>query len=229
MKFKIWDRKLKFSLKTKELVYEDVVFKPIIKTYLDMKKMYLKNTKIKDDFPLYFIFKDVFFSKNDKKEFKKHNIRYDVTVIVPKSFQDECNKTFGHFHSENKSWKKYQEVYEVLYWKAIYLQQNDKEVFYTSAKAWKKVVMEESFWHIIVNSNDERLLITANLINDTCEYNCDIFSELNGWNYFYLNSWWVKNPSYKNELKIVKKNNKFKWWNIYDDFIKKPEKFGFLN
>ncbi len=103
MKFNIWHRELKFSLRTKELIYEDKVFTPIIRTYGDMKKMYLKDDRINDNLPLYFIFKDVFFSKADKKLLDKEKVRYDVTVILPKNFQDECSKTYGHFNSINKT------------------------------------------------------------------------------------------------------------------------------
>ena len=228
MKFKIWDRELKFTLKTWEINYEDLVFKPEIITYWDMKDMYLKDKKTNDDFPLYFVYKNIFFSNSDEKILEEYNLNYSIIVIVPKNFQGEYSKTYGYSHSIKADWKKYQEIYEVLYWKAVYLQQNKNEVFYTIAKIWKKIIIEESFWHIIINKSNEELLITASLVNKNSKPICEEYKDLNGWNYFLLNSWWVKNPKYENKIIIKKKNNKFKWVSIYDDFIKFPKKFSFL-
>lgn len=233
MRFTIGNRELDFDVRTKEITYKNMSFSPDIRTYKQMKDLYNyeeSNENIDDDFWLYYMYRWVCLSKEDKKVFEKNHIRYDITILIPKIIKWEYNKTYGHFHPLNSDGKKYEEIYEVLEWNAMYLQQNLNEVFYTNTIPWDKVVMREWFGHVTVNSSSTEYLIMANLIDDRFDSEYDVYKSLKWWNYIYTDGGWEFNKTYKNDLEINEDYDKFDWiMNIYDDFIASPDKFNFLH
>jgi len=60
------------------------------------------------------MFRDIYFSAEDRNIFKENLLRYDITILVPKIIGKEQNKTYGHFHPVSKDGNTFQEVYEVL-------------------------------------------------------------------------------------------------------------------
>ena len=231
MLFKIWERELDFNLDTKEIIYKDNIFTPSIRTFWDMKDLYSNwSMNKKDDDWLYFMYRDVSFNEKDKELLKSNNIRYDITIILPDTFWWELSKTYGHYHPKNKSGKDFEELYQVLNWEAIYLQQNEKEVFFTKALAWESVNMKESFWHITINPSKENLLVMANLVDDTFSSIYNDYETNKGWNYYLFEAWWEINPNYNNSLELDEGHEKFPVEvSIYDDFLKNPEKFNYLH
>lgn len=229
MKFNIGEVELEFDEQTHELKLDDKKIIPAIRTFADMKDMYSDYDKIEDKHWLYFMFRWVYLNKDDKTLFEKNNMRYDVTVILPEIIWKELNKTYWHYHPSKIDGKKFEEIYEVLSWSAIYLQQNDNEVKFTDAFAWDKVVMDESFWHITINPSDEEVLVMANIVNDSFESEYWNYKEFKWGNYYYTVKWFEKNPNYKNDLEIKESEELFEWWDMYEQFLDDPEKFNFLN
>ncbi len=230
MRFSIWNKDLEFDTRTKEIKYKNLIFTPDVRTFGDIKDLYQKWDKIEDDFGMYYMYRWLYLSEDDKKVFEKNNMRYDITILVPKIISLEHNKTFGHFHPKNSSWKHFKEIYEVLEWSCIYLQQNKKEVFYTNAFPWDKVIMRDWFWHVSINPSWTEYLIMADISDSTFESNYDEYKN-NSWaNFLYKTWWWEKNPNYKNDLEIKEDFDKF-WevMNIYDDFLSEPSKYNFLH
>jgi len=232
MKFNVWNRELYFDIETKEITYNSKKFIPSIRTFWDMKNLYKSvwEDYKREDVGLYFMYRDVFFNDDDKKILKNNNIRYDITIILPDILWWELNKTYWHYHPKNSKWKDFEELYQVLKGEAIYLQQNKKEVFYTNAKQWDSVNMDESFWHITINPSKDNLLIMANLVDDTFSSIYNDYSTNKGWNYCFFEKWWEINSNYNNSLELAESNKKFPVEiSIYDDFLTNPEKFNYLH
>ena len=229
MKFYIWEKELEFDENTKQLKFDDKVINPAVRTYGDMKDMYLKNDNKDESEWLYFMFRWVYLSKYAEDKFNENNMRYDVTVILPEIIWEEFNKTYWHYHPKNNKWNRFEEIYEVLWWSAIYLQQNNEEVKFTDAFVWDKVVMNELFGHITINPSDEDILVMANIVDWNFDSEYGEYKELKGWNYYYKTSWFEKNPNYKNNLRITESEELFEWWDIYEQFLDNPEKFNFLH
>jgi glucose-6-phosphate isomerase len=229
MKFYIWEKEIEFDENTHQIKFDNKVIEPSIRTYWDMKNMYTESSDLDEDKWLYFMFRWVYLSKYAEDKFKENSLRYDITVIIPEIIWDEFNKTFWHYHPLNSDWKRFEEIYEVLSWTAIYLQQNKNEVKFTDAFVWDKVVMDEWFWHITINPSDEDILIMANIVDDTFSSEYWEYKDLKWWNYYYKTSGFEKNPNYKNDLKIKEIEEFFDWWSMYDQFLENPDKFSFLH
>jgi len=229
MKFYIWEKEIEFDENTHQLKFDNKVIDPAIRTYWDMKELYSTGEDIEEGKWLYFMFRWVYTSKYAEDKFKENKLRYDVTVIIPDIIWDELNKTYGHYHPVKSDWKRFEEIYEVLWWSAIYLQQNKDEVIFTDAFVWDKVVMKEWFGHITINPSDEEILVMANIVDDTFDSEYNEYKELKWWNYYYKTSWFEKNPNYNNDLKIKESEDFFEWWDMYDQFLDDPEKFNFLH
>lgn len=229
MKFYIWEKEVEFDENTHQLKFDKKIIDPVIRTYSDMKELYYDKWDLDDDKWLYFMFRSVYLNKNDEKKFKENNFRYDITVILPEIVWNEFNKTYWHYHPKKSDWTKYEEIYEVLSWTAIYLQQNENEVKYTNAFSWDKVVMNEWFGHITINPSDEDILVMANIVDDSFSSEYWVYKDLKWWNYYYKTTWFEINPNYKNDLKIVESEDLFDWDNIYDEFLVNPDRFNFLH
>lgn len=233
--FYVWDRKIAFDTISKEIRYKSRAFTPSVRTFWDIKDLYSEkqidwtSEVLDDNYELYFMYRDVSFESGDVDLFRKNNIRYDITILVPKLFWKEYNKTYWHFHPSNKSWSKYQEVYNVLSWEAIYLQQKEDEVFYTKASAPKSVNMDEWFWHVTINPSKDNFLVMSNLVDDSFDSIYDDYKTKKWANYLYKTTWFEKNKNYDNSLEIKESSKYFESENIYDDFLKNPEKFNFLH
>ena len=110
------------------------------------------------------------------------------------------------------------------------MQQNEKEVFYSTTIPGDKVVMKEWFGHVTINPSGSEVLIMANVEDDTFESEYNEYKTLKWWNYLYTDWGWKINKNYNNFLDIKEDYEKFEWiMNIYDDFLATPEKFNFLH
>lgn len=230
MKFYIWKKEIEFDEIEGNILLDNKKILPSIRTYGDMKNMYSKeNINISDKEWLYLMFRWVYLDENSKSLFKKNDLRYDITIILPKIIWNEFNKTYWHYHPLNKSWKRFEEIYEVLSWSALFLQQNNSNVKYTSATSWDKVIMEEWFGHVTINPSDKEILVMANIVDDTFESEYWEYKELKWANYYYTTDGFIKNPNYKKEGTITESKALFEWEDMYLQFIDNPDKFNFLH
>ena len=230
MIFYVWEKEIEFDENTNQLKFDNKVISPAIRTYNDMKDLYLDiDTTIDANEWLYFMFRSVYLNDNDKILFEKNNMRYDITVIIPKIIWNELNKTYGHYHPSKANWDKFEEIYEVLWGSAIYLQQNHDKVKFTDAFTWDKVVMNEWFGHITINPSDEDILIMSNIVDASFDSEYWEYKELKWWNFYYKTKWFIKNNNYTNNLTISESEELFEWWDMYDQFLENPDKFNFLH
>lgn len=229
MIFKIWNTDVEFIESTKQLKVWDKLISPSIRTYSDMENMYIQKENLNKEEGLYFMYRWVYLNEDDRKLFEDNKSRYDITILIPELVWDEYNKTFGHYHPANEKWNRYQEIYQVLSWHAIYLQQNNNEANFTNAFSWDKVVMKEWFWHVTINPSDEDILVMSNIVDETFDSEYGEFKENKGATHYYTTSWFIKNTNYKNNLEIIEKQELFDGWDMYEQFLDNPEKFNFLH
>lgn len=229
MDFTIGSRTLTFDESTKNLVFNGKIIAPDIRTYEQMYDLYdYKDETLDKNFGMYFMYRGVYFSEAGKSRFENEHLRYDITILAPKSIGWEPNKTFGHFHPKNKDEKFYEEIYEVISGNAIYLQQNEEIVFFTRAKAGDKVVMVTSFGHLTINPSESEYLVMVNIVSSEFSSLYGAYKEKKGGEYYLKNGKWEKNQNYTSELPFVESFDILSWENIYDDFTHNPSKYNFL-
>ncbi|MDN5347241.1 MAG: glucose-6-phosphate isomerase, archaeal [Clostridia bacterium] len=198
------------------------------------------------DRPLYYMYRGVCWEK-DQDLFLQHDIRYDLTVILPGTLGREYIKTVGHFHPlKPHSSESYPEYYEVLDGEAFYLLQKNnrsgevEEIMAVEAKKGDKVFIPPGYGHVTINTGD-RPLVMANLIERNFSSLYEPFREKHGAAYYYLKSEkgkgdFCKNPHYQNSvaLKLVaapalpQPTTVVKNKGLYEAFVSEPEAFKFL-
>ncbi|HHW07149.1 MAG TPA: glucose-6-phosphate isomerase [Clostridia bacterium] len=225
---------------------DDIVHpEPEIRYLADVLNVLYHRPEDFDNVPLYYIYRGVM-KEEDRDLFPEHNLRYDITVILPGLIEREYYKTVGHFHPlKPNSNETYSEYYEVLAGEALYLMQKNnrsgepEEVRVVAAKKGDRVYIPSGFGHVTINPGDEPL-VTANLVNGSMEPNYQPFAEKQGAAYYYIltehnKGDFVKNPNYLQSCGLelvcapnlpqpVELNNK----SLYQAFVEQPKQFQFL-
>jgi len=118
------------------------------------------------DRPLYFMYRDLALSEEDRLWLSARSLRYDMTVIPPGVIGPEFVKTKGHYHPENPAGIGYPEVYEVVEGKAHFLlQRRDvSDVVLVKAVAGEVVVIPPGFGHVTINPGKDDLVM-VNLVS----------------------------------------------------------------
>ena len=62
----------------------------------DLKPVLYQPEKLEKNFEVYYMFRDVYLSREDYEKIKKLDLRYDFTVIPPAKIGEEFIKTYGH-------------------------------------------------------------------------------------------------------------------------------------
>ncbi|MCG0278691.1 MAG: hypothetical protein L5656_09220 [Thermanaeromonas sp.] len=198
------------------------------------------------DRPLYYMYRGVCWAK-DEPVFVQHEIRYDITVILPGTIEGEYIKTVGHFHPlKPHSAETYPEYYEVLEGEALYLLQKNnrsgdvEEIIAVEAKKGDKVYIPPSYGHVTVNPGSG-ILVMANLVERNFSSLYAPFRDKRGAAYYYLQGQgekgeFVRNPNYQNSvaLKLMaapslpQPTPVVKGRTLYEAFLADPEAFKFL-
>lgn len=151
---------------------------------------------LRDDVPgdndVYYMYRNVY---------KKDDIRYDITLILPEALGSECAKTHGHYHPPSDGGEAYPEIYQVLRGSAIFILQKKNEsgtvdVVVVDAKEGDVVLMPPDYGHISIN-NGEGPLVMANLVYEKFESEYGDVKGSKGAAYYYLKDHeLVQNPAY---------------------------------
>ncbi|WP_088552807.1 glucose-6-phosphate isomerase family protein [Calderihabitans maritimus] len=225
-----------------EDIYEP---KPAVRRLIDAGEVLFQTVPL-DDRPLYYMYRGVHW-RQDREKFLQHDIRYDITVILPGLIGQEYIKTVGHFHPlKPQSSETYPEYYEVLSGEALYLLQKNnrrgevEEVLVVEAKKGDKVYIPPGYGHITINPGNEPLVM-ANLVEANFSSIYEPFAAKRGAAYYYIQNEkgqgeFVKNPYYQNSvaLRMVAAPNlpqpteAVKNASLYGAFIQQPEAFEFL-
>ncbi|MHB1418266.1 MAG: glucose-6-phosphate isomerase family protein [Bacillota bacterium] len=199
-----------------------------------------------DNRPLYYMYREVVYPE-DLELFRDHQIRYDITVILPGIIGREFIKTVGHFHPvKPHSSETYPEYYEVLSGEALYLLQKDtrdgdvEEIMVIEAKKGDKVYVAPGYGHITINPG-EQPLVMANLVERNFSSLYEPFRLKRGAAYYCVREEidkrdFIKNPTYKNSVglqmiaapTLIQQTDILKEKNLYQAFIMAPEALQFL-
>jgi glucose-6-phosphate isomerase len=132
----------------------------------DLKEVLKDKIPVSDD-PLYYMYRDVRQRKDDEV-IRNSNLRFDLTVILPRMIGSEFNKTLGHYHPpKDGTGISYPEVYEVISGKALYLLQKpgikEREIvscYLLTVNQGEKAIMPPNFGHITINPLAEPLVMS---------------------------------------------------------------------
>jgi len=177
----------------------------------------------------YYMFRGVH-RPEDGEKFREHGVRYDVTVIPPKTVGREYIKTLGHYHPEAGHGLAYPEIYEVLRGEALFLlQPRDASSFIVvKAKEGDVVIMVPNYGHVTVNAGPEPLIM-ANLVSSRFSSEYGPVKEKHGFAWYYTTEGWVKNPDYDEHPEIEELKPSPFPPDIYSFFVERPRFFEWLN
>lgn len=190
------------------------------------------------DQPLYFMYRDIARAA-DRQLFLEMQLRYDVTIMLPKMLGREFNKTLGHYHPKVAGELTYLEVYEVLSGRAHYLLQkvsNNEviDVVLVEAGGGDKIVVPSGYGHITINPSSEECLVMSNLVYRGFESVYEPMKRLRGGAFYELSDGELKPNANYRILKEIRKSSaeefclRFDSRDLYSLFIERPESFVFL-
>jgi glucose-6-phosphate isomerase len=159
--------------------------------------------------PVYYMYRDVARSEEDRQWLHEQKIRFDITIIPPRDLCGEWMKTKGHYHPESPSGTGYPEIYEVLAGEAHYLIQTRdcSDVVMIAAITGDIVVVPPGYGHVTINPSGTEVLQMANLVSSSFESNYLPYEHLRGAVFYEMTSGaFVKNPLYpqKPRLRIIR-------------------------
>jgi glucose-6-phosphate isomerase len=147
-------------------VWKGVLPEPDVRKIEDMRSV-LKEPDCRCTSPLYFMYRDLAISEKDRQWLVSKRLRYDITVIPPRTICGELVKTKGHYHPENSSGTGYPELYEVLEGYAHYLLQKEDltDIVLVDAGKGDVVLIPPFYGHVTINPGDDDLVM-ANIVSD---------------------------------------------------------------
>jgi len=171
--------------------------KPQVRLLKEMKKVVFDKdfAEKNPDLELYYMYRGIK---------KKDSLRYDITVVPPKMLGKEFVRTKGNQNSEN-----FQELYNVLSGKAIFLVQKAvknivEDVFFVKAKKGEWVKIPPKYAVVMINPQ-KKTLKTANWISNENENIYKELEKMKGACYFFTKSGWIKNKNYKKIPSLYRK------------------------
>jgi glucose-6-phosphate isomerase len=184
--------------------------------YLDEMREVLfdkEYTKKAENEPLYYMYRDISLSRRDKEILDRFRIRYDITIIPPKTLGVEYIKTKGHYHPEIRRGLSYPELYEVLSGEACFLLQKlegDKitDVVVIEASEGDKIMIPPNYGHVTINKS-RKVLKMANIVSREFSSIYRPYEEMKGACYFLILDGWVKNERY-GEIPEIRMGEKWK-------------------
>ncbi len=195
------------------LRFGDKIAEPAVRTLGDLKDLLYDPASMKDapETPIYYMYRDLALGKKDRESMKTEHIRYDVTVIPPRTIGAEYVKTVGHYHPRVPGTDlSYTELYEVLEGKAHYLLQSladgkISDVVLVEALKGDKVLMPPGYGHITINPGNKELKM-SNLVSDKFESIYKPYQKMHGGAYYELADGLCKNKNYGSipEIRRVK-------------------------
>ena len=171
---------------------------PDIRTIEDMVPV-LADPTCRETGPLYFMYRDLALTGQDRRWMEKHRIRYDITVISPRDLCGELAKTKGHYHPAAPSGLGYPEIYEVLEGSAHYLLQKKdlSDIAMVHASPGDIVVISPGYGHVTINAGQSDLVM-ANLVSSAFSSEYGEYERRRGGAYYELSGGnLVRNPAYQ--------------------------------
>ena len=199
----------------KGLKFGEQLVEPDIRRLYDLRDVAFDTAWFEDapDGDAYHMYRDLSLTQEDADTIKRHQLRYDITIIPPLQMGLEFVKTYGHYHPRvnSKQSSTYPEVYEVLDGDAHYLLQRAHnahgvdEVILVNATRGDKVIIPPNYGHVTINPS-EKTLTMANWVCRSFEALYMQYTQLHGGAYYELiNGRLLHNQAYEKvpEIRIV--------------------------
>jgi len=178
--------------------WEGELPQPSVRTIEDMRPL-LADPTCASSGPLYFMYRDLAKSDSDRQWLRRHNLRYDLTVIPSRIICGEWVKTKGHYHPKNPAGVGYPEIYEVIEGEAHYLLQSREldDVVMISAFTGDLVIIPPEYGHISINPSLDTSLTMANIVSTAFESEYGQYENYHGGAYYEMSDGRMqKNPRY---------------------------------
>lgn len=148
--------------------------------------------------PFYDVYRGIAYPE-DEELLKKHNFRYDITIIMPGQVNGECKKTSGHYHGFNpQRTNTYAEVYEVIKGTALYVLQKSpnfdcedsgelmvEDLILATVHQGETIIIPPNYGHASVNIGDGPLVF-SNLAYVPCPVNYNPVRYYHGMCYYII-------------------------------------------
>ena len=170
---------------------------PDIRTIEDMVPV-LADPTCRETGSLYFMYRDLALTGQDRTWLKKNRVSYDITVILPRDLCGELAKTKGHYHPTAPSGTRYPEIYEVLEGSAHYLlQKRDlSDILMVHVGRGDIVVIPPGYGHVTINAGQSDLAM-ANLVSSAFSSEYGEYEQKRGGAYYELSGGdLIRNPAY---------------------------------
>lgn len=200
------------------------------RTLRDMRKALARYSEDKGNQEAYFMYRNVY---------KSGEIRFDITVIPPEPFGEECAKTHGHYHPGSEDGPGYPEVYQVLHGSAVFILQKKNRngsvnVSIVNAEKSDTVILPPGYGHVTVNKGED-VLVLSNIVYDRFEAIYGDYASNQGAAYYYMKGGEItQNSNYiveKNERLPAKEFNSrygFSCDDLLLELQREPKTFAFL-
>jgi glucose-6-phosphate isomerase, archaeal len=228
MKSTLYEKPLKIEL------IDNVLFVDGKQHPRDTRALSQLRSVLKDDIQgerdVYYMYRDVY---------RKDDIRYDITVILPEPLGGECPKTHGHYHPPSEEGASYPEIYQILRGSAVFILQKRNstgtvDALVVDAKEGDVILMPPDYGHISINNGDSPLIM-ANLVYEKFDSEYGDVKENRGAAYYYTTEHeLVQNPAYlvSTNSRISAKELCARYSidskDILQEFFDNPGKFSYL-
>ncbi|MBP2134318.1 glucose-6-phosphate isomerase [Methanomicrobium sp. W14] len=188
--------------------------------------------------PLYFMYRSLSKSRKDFQWLFENRLRYDITIIPPRTLGREYVKTKGHYHPDAPCGCGYPELYQVLSGEAHFLLQTKDhyDIVAIEAEEGEVALIPPGYGHVTINPGEDTLIM-ANIVSDNFESEYSEYILMHGAAYYELSDdGFVKNPNYGKGLPDIRvvKAEEYPGLNLYHkkpiySLIGKKDSLEFLN
>ncbi|MDH7594101.1 MAG: glucose-6-phosphate isomerase family protein [Methanomicrobiales archaeon] len=178
--------------------WDGPVPEPQVRTVDDLRRV-LASPECPCSEPAYYMYRDLARRQEDRDWLLTQRVRFDITVIPPKTICGEYVKTKGHYHPENDDGVAYPELYEVLAGEGHFLLQSLdlRDIVCINATMGEKVLVPPGYGHVTINPSPVRTLVMANLVSSEFESIYSPYEERCGAAYYeMIGNQFVRNPCY---------------------------------
>lgn len=215
-----------------------------VRMFSDMSDLFFDN-RGQADIPLYYMYNGIYFTHH-KELFEEHRLKYEYTMLLPGTVEDEYIKAHGHIHSAISDPKKgVMEAFEILYGEGCFLLfkevEQSYEVIIVNVKQEDKFTIPKEYYHLTINTGKVPFIF-GDIISTDNKGDYSFLKEKQGAPVFVMQDKcggvkYKMNPRYSRIMDILICDVNTKPWKetlpnqgpLYAAFILEPEKFEFLS
>lgn len=181
--------------------------------------------------PAYYVYRGVYLNSEQENFFKNHNLRHDITVILPGNMGEEHVRTHGHYHPVISNLG-FGEIYQVYCGKAAFILQERMgygivgDVVILVSCRGESIYIPPTYGHVTYNISSKPLIL-GNIVCDGFESEYDEYIKFRGPSYYILRDGsLVRNENYKFKGRTLLLPERFNFKSrgyILSDFIRRPK------